>query len=118
MSLGYLHPSGRMTCKKNWEYSDFASDELTINGKSFMECYIEAVAHKYGLEIPKQKPPKSSKKRLFIINKKAKGKIINGCYLLHYYKKHPLRFITLTFHHDPKEVKNKSLKRFLKYLSQ
>ena len=28
-----------------------------------------------------------------------------------------MKWVTLTFHHDPKEVKNKSLKRFLKYLS-
>jgi len=116
MSLGYLHPSGRMTCKKNWEYSNLESG-VVMNMSSFAKCYGKMICRIYGLEMPKQNLPKSSKKRLFIINKKAKGKIINGCYLLHYHKKHPLKWVTLTFHHDPKEIKNKSLKRFLKYLS-
>ena len=117
MSLGYLHPSGRVTCKKNWEYTDLLPKENTFNHLSIAKCYGQMICRIYGLEMPKQKPPQSSEKRLFIINKKAKGRIINGCYLLHYHKKHPLKWVTLTFHHDPGEIKNKSLKRFLKYLS-
>ena len=56
MSLGYLHPSGRVTCKKNWEYTDLLPKENTFNHRSIAKCYGEMICRIYGLEMPKQKP--------------------------------------------------------------
>ena len=56
MNIGYLHPSGRITCKKNWEYSDLYDNELKISG--FQNAFTNFLADKYGLEKPSPTPPK------------------------------------------------------------
>ena len=76
---GYLHPSGMLTLKKDWQYSDLYPSKIKVTGfsKSLVDFMIrEGIA-------PSPPPQVQQKtKRKYRTGKHLKRKLLNASYML------------------------------------
>ena len=109
---GYLHPSGMLTLKKDWQYSDLYPSKIKVTGfsKSLVNFMIrEGIA-------PSPPPQVQQKtKRKYRTGKHLKRKLLNASYMLQDTCKYKPCLMTLTYRNMPNN-ENNHISDYLSYL--
>lgn len=107
---GYLHPSGMVTLRKDWYYSDLYPPTLKTNHSSFSKS-IENLLIKEGLT--PYPTVKQKKKRTFKSGKHLFKRLLNASYVMQYTCIHKPCLMSLTFPKCPQKNVRKLYKKWL-----